>query len=44
MHDDFKHAINKITKEVIDFTNKYYYDHEQINPKITDIIQNLITP
>ena len=44
MHGNLKNAINKIAKEMVDFPNEYNYDQEQINLRITDIIQNLITP
>ena len=28
LHGNFKHVINKITKEMVDFANKYDYNQE----------------
>ena len=44
MHENLKNTINKIDNEMIDFAKKYEQEQELINVKITDIIENLITP
>ena len=44
MHENLKNTINKIDNEMIDFAKKYEQEQELINIKITDIIENLITP
>ena len=44
IHVNLKNTINKIDKEMIDFTKKYEQEQELINVKITGIIENLITP
>ena len=43
MHENLKNTINKIN-EMINFAKKYEQEQELINIKITDIIENLITP
>ena len=44
MHENLKNTINKIDNEMINFAKKYEQEQELINIKITDIIENLITP
>ena len=44
MHENLRKVINKIDNEMIDFAKKYEQEQELINIKITDIIENLITP
>ena len=44
MHENLRKVINKIDNEMIDFVKKYEQEQELINIKITDIIENLITP
>ena len=44
IHENIKNTINKIDNEMIDFAKKYEQEQELINVKITDIIENLITP
>ena len=44
IHENLKNTINKIDNEMIDFAKKYEQEQELINVKITDIIENLITP
>ena len=41
---NLKNTINKIDSEMIDSAKKYEQQQELINIKITDIIENLITP
>ena len=44
MHENLKNTINKIDNEMINFAKKYEQEQEPKNIKITDIIENLITP
>ena len=44
MHENLRKTINKIDNEKIDLAKKYEQEQELMNIKITDIIENLITP
>ena len=44
MYENLRKTINKIDNEKIDLAKKYEQEQELMNIKITDIIENLITP
>ena len=44
MQKNLKNTINKIDNHMINIAKKYEQEQKLINLKITDIIENLITP